>query len=497
VPRAIAAAFLAFAACGRSHEVQEWIGARAAVVRCSNAGRVAGAPVFTGVPAPPPPSGLLARALDPVALDELGYERETVVCASLEAPSPAVIDEAGRSLVELIDVQEAAAREALRVGGRCTCEIARALELRELIPTCVDAVTLNGCDAAQRAEVVASALAPVLAAIDRASMPWTHWRMVGRTDRPGWFVAHLGSLLAHHGGGSTAYVQGERVPARADPLLPILLEQPGVVAVVGQDGGRSVLVVRELDGLLVLDHFTQPPSTPRRLPLVARIELAQVTALVGAMARPDAPRTTLLPPTDGMLVELDVALLEEIDRAAIATAVLGGGAYVVADERREEPTRLFDRVAFQAPFGHEGLQLRVEHELSSEGRAWAQTLGAAPMLGNLDALGLDDRAPVFEPADDQLAFTLRGSATSRFAVHGVQRLPSLARALEIAAPGSLGGDLSSWSLQWPGVPLPNDEAELSAEVFAGLRALMSARPYRIAASFDAERTRLRIEARPL
>ncbi|MBC8069650.1 MAG: hypothetical protein IAG13_15040, partial [Deltaproteobacteria bacterium] len=372
------------------------------------------------------------------------------------------------------------------------CEVARALGLRDLVPTCVDATTIAACDPGARAEAVAEALAPVLAAIDRTRLPWTHWRLVGATDRPGWFVAHLDALLANHSGGSTPYRPGEQLSARVDPMVPILLEQPGVVAVIRQDGGRALLVVRELEGRLVLDHFAQPPSTPRRLPLIDRVELAQITTMVGALAPPVEPRPTVVSPDGGMMVELDVALLEQIDRAAIASAVLGEGPYAIEQERWDEPPRLFDRIAYQAPFGHQGQVLRVEHVLSDAGVAWAQTLGETPMLGNLDALGLEDRGPVFEPARPDVVFVLRGSDTERYAVHGIQQLPGVARALEIAAPGSLAGDVSHWRVDWPGSAPPNDRPT----VLQGLRSELAARPYRIEASFDTARTRLSIEGHP-
>lgn len=488
----VAALLLLAAACGGTPDPTRWIGARAAVVRCGSGGRNPPAPVIAGVPAPLPPSGLLVRALDPVALDDLGFQRDTTVCAVLEAPTETVIEESARTLAELVEVQDDAAREALRVGGRCTCEVARGLELRELIPTCVDAATIAGCDPEARADAIAQALAPVLAAIDRTTLPWTHWRLVGATDRPGWLADHLDTLLAHHGGGSTAYVRGVALPTRVDPLVPVLLELEGVTVIVRQDAGRAFLIVRELDGQLVLDHFEQPAAATRRLALVDRVELAQVTAMAAALAPPDAARPLLLPPKDGTTVEIDVALLDDIDRAAIAASVLGRAAYVVDDERWEQPPRLFDRIAWQAPYGREGRVLVVEHALSLEGTAWAQTLADAPLIGNLGALGLADESPVFEPANDELELTLRGSTTARWGVHGVHRIPSLANTLEILAPGSLAGDLSHWRLEWPGAATPTDEPE----VYAGLREQLSKRAYAIAASFDTARTRLTIEARP-
>ena len=81
--------------------------------------------------------------------------------------------------------------------------------------------------------------------------------------------------------------------------------------------------------------------------------------------------------------------------SAIASSVLRAEPYLVAQERWEQPPRLVDRVAWQVPYGHDGRVLRVEHTLSSDGIAWAQTLGDTPLVGDIPGLRLTDAVPVY------------------------------------------------------------------------------------------------------
>lgn len=494
-------ASLAALGCSRGGDPLAWISERSAVVRCASAGKRPPAPAIAGVPAPPAPTGLFARQLDPIALDALGYTRDAVVCATLEAPPTTDVD-ASAELQSIVALHRTVGIAAMRAGGRCTCEVARAQGNRELVAACVQAPTVAGCDPNERADEVADALAPLLDALDDVTLPWQHWRLVGPTDRPGWFADHLDDAIANHDGGSIVFRPGEPLPTRTDAVVRGLIGAPNVVAVVRQDGGRALLVARELDGLLVLDHFRQPLASAERIPLVSRMEAAQLAAITAALS-PGPVRETLLRPGDGTLVEFDRPLLEEIDRAALATAPLLG--ITRDDPLPPPPPALFDRVAYAAPYGESGTVLRIEHALSVDGLAWAQTLTDAPLLGGLDGLGLSPQSDV-PIVDDRVArspvvadrFVLRGTATARWGLHGVHHFGTLASLLEIAAPGAIGGDQSAWRLDWPGAALP---AELDAGPgtmlpFEGVRTLAGQRAYRLAAGFDPARTRLSIELRP-
>jgi len=484
--------------CGRTAKPEAWIGDRAAVIRCTGAGPHRMPPMLVGLPMPAAPTGLLAHGIDPAALDRLGYARDAPVCAVLEAPPVDTIAKASTTLPALVEAYDAVSREALRVGGRCTCEIARVLGERDMVAACVQTPTIAGCDVEDKADEVARALDPLREALQAAELPWTHWRLVGATDRPGWFVDHLPQLLSAHTGGSTAYVRGEPLSGRVEPLVRELLALEGVVAVVRQDSGRAMLVARERDGLLVLDHFEQPPVLPRLGLLAERLEQTRAVALVARLAAPtptQSPTSSLLGRADkGNFVEIDRAMLEEVDRALVASAALLGAPYDPEKERRDTPPPLVDRLLVQAPFGVDGRELQIRARLSAEGIAWAQALGDVPLLGNLDALGLADTAPTFTPPPDlEVPFVLRGTPTETVLVHGLHRAPTVLEAMEVGHPGALGGTLSHWTIALPGGdPTPS----LVGPLLAKLREQIGKGRYELELRFDSGRTQLEIDLRP-
>ncbi len=480
--------------CGRGGKPEAWISERAAVVRCTSAGPHAMPPMLVGLPAPAAPSGLLAHGIDPSALDRLGYERDAPVCAVLEAPPADAIEQAGTSLPALVDVYDQVSREALRVGGRCTCEIARENGERDMVAACVQTPTIGGCDVAAKSEAVARALDPLREALEQTELPWIHWRLVGATDRPGWFVAHLPDLLEAHIGGSTAYVRGEPLSTRVEPLVRDLLALDHVVAVVRQDSGRAMLVAREREGLLVLDHFRQPPMLGRLAPLVERLEQTRSVALVARLAAPVPTQAMLGRAAQGNFVEIDRAMLDEIDRASFAAAPLLGAPFDPAKAKYEAPPALVDRVLVQAPFGEEGRELVVRMRLSADGIAWAGTLGKSALLPNLDALGLPDTAPVWTPPPGlDLELTLRGTDTDAIAIHGLSRLPTLLRAIESAHPGAVGGSLSAWHLELEGGdPAPT----LGGTALARQREALAQRRYELDMRLAEGDTMLELELRP-
>jgi hypothetical protein len=489
-----ALALLTVLGCGRGAKPEAWIGERAAVVRCTSSGPNAMPPVLVGLPMPAAPSGLLAYGIDPNALDRLGYERDAPVCAVLEAPPAEVIERASTSLPGLVEIYDQVSREALRVGGRCTCEIARKNGERDLIAACVQTPTIGACDDQDKGEAVARALDPLRVALADTELPWIHWRLVGASDRPGWFVDHLPDLLEAHSGGSTAYVRGEPLAARVEPLVRDLLALDHVVAVVRQDSGRAILVARERDGLLVLDHFRQPPMLGRLAPLVGRLEQARSVALVARLAAP-VPGPALLGRADqGNFVEIDRAMLEELDRAALAAAPLLGAPFEPAKAKYDAPPALVDRVLVQAPFGEDGRDLLVRARLSADGIAWAGTLGKTALLPNIDALGLPDTAPKWTPPPDlDLDLVLRGTDTDAIAIHGLSRLPTLLRAIEMAHPGAVGGTLSAWHLELEGGdPAPT----LGGSALARLREQLAQRRYEVDMRLAEGGTLLELELRP-
>lgn len=482
------------AACSRDASPTAWISERSAVVRCTSAGPRPPAPVVAGLPVPDVPTGLLARQLDPLALDDLGYARDAMVCATLEVPLRSSLDLAA-GLEALVEQHLQVGRAAERLAGRCACEAARRQGVRELVGDCPQVASRSGCTDTSRDEQVLAVVAPLIDALDDVVLPWTHWRLVGATDRPGWFAEHLTTLIANHEGGAVVMIRGQPLPSREDPVARALLQREHVVAVVRQDGGQALLVARELNGLLILDHFRRPVATAPLVPLVAEAEAAQIATLIGLLT-PGQPRATVAEIGAGTSIELDRPLLEDFDRQLTASGPLAEASTQLPSGG---PPALFDRVVFMAPHGASGEVLQIEHVLSLEGLAWAQTLTDEPLVGNADALGLSpDVALPPVAADDPRTFMLRDGTTARWGFHGIHHLGALTRTLELAVPGAVSGDKASWTLRWPGTPLPSELAITNGGVgpYAAVRKLASSKPYRMDATFDAARTKLTVELRP-
>lgn len=481
------------AGCG-GKEAEAWIGPRSAVVRCTSPGRQRMPPVLLDVPVPAPPTGLYARALDPMALDEMGYQRDELACAVLQAPEPSTVQAVGITVSALVATHEAASTQAVRAGGRCTCEIAHDLGVRELVAVCSRTPTQTGCDPAEGRDAMQVALAPLQSAIEATSLPLVHWRLAGRTDRPGWFSERLDTLVAKHPGGSTIYRRGQAVATRDNyRLLRALLEHDHVVAVVRQDAGRALLVAREIGNTLVLDHFAYTALDPDLHPLLGALDNAHVDDYVRALTRPEDRRAPGLPPREGTLVEVDRARLEDVDALLVAASPLTGRRYEEDAEMRDAPDVLVDHIALQAPFGADGAKLVVRFELSEAGRLWAQTLGDGILSPTLDELGLAGRGPEHVPAEPALDFHLRGTPTDLLLVHGLHLVPPLMRRIEMNDPSSVQGRADAWRFELPAAD-PTPEAD--PIVLRALRDRIASRPHVVQAELDPARETLKLELRP-
>jgi hypothetical protein len=489
-------AALLLVACGPDRGPREWIDERAAVVHCTSAGRDRMPPVLVDLPVPYPPSGMFAREMDPMALGDLGFQRDTVACAMLHAPDPDTAERNAEAVATLVETHDEVSAAAASVGTRCTCEIADSLGLEALVLACARRETQARCDVERFQAPMRDALQPMVDALAATPPPLVHWRLVGKTDRPGWLADHEADVVARHSGGSQFYVRGQAVPARRNfELIRGLLEVEGVTIVVRQDGGRSLLVVRELGSQLVLDHFTHPAIQPERSPLLAAFDNAHVEHYVSLLAKPGATRKLVHDPRDGNLVELDRRLLEAFDDSLLGAAPLGGG-YPEAQQTREQPEVFVDHVAIQAPFGKEGQVLHVRARLTEDGHDWANLLPPDLLGPTLDELALENAAPVFVPPPGAVAlpFVLRGTPTEALLFHGVHRVPELMRQVEISHPSTVQGKADAWQFV-----MPTDDlgAIVGADAPAkGLRTALSERPHTIEVGFDAAREHLDVEIEP-
>ncbi|MBL4685893.1 MAG: hypothetical protein JKY37_14960 [Nannocystaceae bacterium] len=490
LPCALLAATIAGTAifgCSGRKDPAPWIDNNAAVVHCTTAGRTRMPPVLLGLPFPPAPTGLYARGMDPMALTDMGYERDQVACAAMFAPNDAAIRRAREELPALSSLIQRTSEAVVRTVS-CPCETAGALGVRQLVVACAS-IPARKCSASQERQAeLSELLSPLVQAIETTRVPRRHWRLVGATDRPTWFADRLADLLGRHVGGSVVYRPGQAVPARDNyVLLRALLKQPNVVAVVRQDGGRAFMVARVVDGIQVLDHFELPAVATRFASVSAYLDNARVSDVIEALDKPATGYRAGVAASAGNFIELDAANLERIDAMTVAASALSGQRYDEAEETREAPPVFVERVAVQAPFGADGRALRVRISLSDSGALWATGLPNEQLGADLDVLNLSGARPSFvsaleESPDVSPAFVLRGTATNRVLVHGLHAMGDVLRALETYQPGAINGETRAWEFE-----IPQGSLAIGMSVPLSLRALteqVTRQDYRAVVNID-------------
>lgn len=478
---------LLLAGCGVGKGASEWISSDAALVRCTIAGRNLRLPrLLDELPTPQPPSGLYAQNLDPIALDQLGFERERVVCATLEAPDEATIASADAAVERLLAVREQADAAARELGEGCLCMHADRLGARELLSGCMRRATQPECTSSpEQLAALEQTLAPLREQLAATTLPRVHWRLFGRSDRPGRFAAHHGELVARHVGGSEVFLRGMPLLDRpGSRTIAGLLAHEGVVAVVRQDSGRALLVVRELGEVLILDHFAHglaPGLEGAALAdwhgLLGHLDDAQLAWFRAALAPPTSGRSLQLDPRRGYLIELDHAALERVDRAALVLASLAGVDYDEAAEQRVVAPLLVDRISLQVPFGSEGERLVARMRLNDEGRRWLAGGAGLELRDALAGLGVVELPPSFVPAQPDMPFVLRGQPLEQLLFASPSAAPGLFDALEASRPGSIAGEVDEFEIHLPSGPLP-DGVQLR-EGSDELRERLSLAPHRL------------------
>jgi hypothetical protein len=477
------------AGCGVRKGSPEWIASEAAVVRCVVAGpNLQLPPLFDEVPSPAVPTGLFARSMDPVALDQLGYERDRVVCATLLAPDAARLDAASNSIDELIALRGEVGKQARKL-GRCACSYADALKSKELLPGCIDEPARHNCEAdPEQLTKLAELLAPLEAKLATTEVPRVHWRLFGRTDRPGRFVEYHDDLLDRHVGGADVYLRRSTLPpVPGFELVAGLLALEHVVAVVREDGNRALLVVREIGDQLVFDHFAYPDLLEAGvrgldvefLTMLPLLDDAQLAWYREALEPPAQTRELLFDPRDGYMVEIDHAALERVDQSLIVAARFAGQHYDPAAETRVVPTLLVDRFAHQVPYGTEGKVLRTRARLTDEGRGWLDAAAGSRAIDGLTNMGHLDVTPEFRPATETgvaRLFLLRGQPSEQLLFAGANAMPSVLSAIEAAAPGSIDGKIDDFEVELSSGPLPGVTGRPGAQA---LRERMSLEPHEL------------------
>ncbi|MCH9682909.1 MAG: hypothetical protein K0V04_15845 [Deltaproteobacteria bacterium] len=494
-----ALAWLGLSACGGGELATRWVPPDAAVVRCTTAGRTRMPPVLLDLPIPRVPTGLLGRQLDPMALNDMGFEREQPVCASLLRPGEARIDAAREGMTGLLSTYTDIGGQARAVFGRCTCDIARVADVVDMVAPCRDAPHRPSCEpTVTQVQSLVEQLEPMRDALAGTVVPRVHWRLAGRTDRPSWMVNRLTELLPRHSGGATVFLPGQAVPSRHNHVLVRrLLEVPGTLAVLRLDGGRAVLVIREVDDALVLDLLTYTQVAARLMPLLPLIDEAQAEDVVASLTRPTSAWSAPLPLDKGNVIHLDRTGLDAVDRLMLALAPL-------AQIRRPPPsleppawTARVDAVTLQAEFGHLGKRLRARLRLNEAGQQWAQTLTDELLASEVDRLDvLDTKAEPRPESDLTLPFVLHRTATEGLVFGGLRRTSAFMRRLEMQHPGALAGTLQEWDLTIPpGAVGPGGTVPPVLELSAwGER--IAQQPHRFTSSFDNQRQHLDLVLTP-
>ena len=329
-------------------------------------------------------------------------------------------------------------------------------------------------------------LAPLEAKLATTDVPRVHWRMFGRTDRPGRFVEYHDDLLDRHDGGADVYLRRSALPPTPGfKLVAGLLALEHVVAVAREDGSRSLLVVREIGEQLIFDHFEYPDLLHdgvrgldvEFLTMLPLLDDAQLAWFRDALEPPTQTRELLFDPRDGYMVEIDHAALERVDQSMIVAARFAGQLYDTAAETRVVPSLLIDRFAHQVPYGTEGQVLRARGRLTDEGRQWLDGVTGLRAADAITNLGHLEVTPEFVPAAEvgvSRQFLLRGQPTEQLLFAGASAVPQVLFAIESSAPGSLDGKIDDFEVDLPSGPLPGVTGRAGAQA---LRERMSLEPY--------------------
>ncbi len=444
----------ALLSCRNAAGDPSWISADTAVAVCVVAGPQLVLPPLAGeLPVPVVPTGLYTRGLDPRSLDNLGYARDSVVCATLEAPPLETIARGRTGALSLAAARDEASSVARSEIGSCACEVARVLGRKAWLSGCSNFPTTPSCEVTEsQLARVAELTAPIEQAFPVSSVPPIHWRVFGTTDRPGWFLEHATEFFVRHPGGSELFVHGQAdLP---EGIVRLLLSVSSSVAVIRQDGGRAYMVVREFPtGTLIFDHFSMPVGVDSMTDLLDEWWATQTPQLFAALGPPRFPQPLALDPRDGTVMAIAREPLERVDASLVASIGFSGQVYDEDAEIREMPPALVDRMEMRIPYGRKGEVLEMRMELGASGRIWAQGLppGEISTLP-VDGFGVATQLPHFE-SPMVVPFVLRGQPTEAALLafpHGLYRaVPQLSRQV----PSPVAGHSREFRVEIPAGPL--------------------------------------------
>ncbi len=388
-----------------------WISESAAVVHCVGVGPAAERPsIHDELPVVDAPTQFFLRSMAPEDLSDLGFAPNTAACAALLPNSWAEIDRMEADMKGLRGVLNDLTVE-IRQSDACFCSQLRGLDAQWIAPSCSRAWARLGCKpqdiVAQRA--LAPKIEPAEELATQLEVPMEHWRLVGRTDRPGFWEHRYRWLKRRFDGASEAFEPG--VPATTGPsmlLVNALLEAPGVVMVVRQEGGRSILVVREPEkDMLVFDLFRKPVYENESLSLLHKLDDVRPGTYLDALSKPASALKLPGNPRKSMTTWMSHDGLERVDAALRAVNNFFQLPPLKRIDEGVEP--LVETILWTTPVGEgeDPSTSEVTLSLTEEGVAWAAAArdeGFASQIYELAELEEKRESPIFEAmaAEDEV-----------------------------------------------------------------------------------------------
>lgn len=348
------------------------------------------------------PSNLFIRAMAPEDLGDLGFAPKTAACAALIPYSWAQLDTMEAEMKEVRGALDDVTVE-LRREDACFCSQLRGLDAEWVSPACSQGWARPGCKThdivAQRA--LAPMIAPVGALADALEMPMEHWRLAGRTDRAGFWEHRYRWLKRRFSGSSEAFEPG--TPATTGPsksLINALLEAPGVVMVVRQEGGRSIVVVREPgNDLLVFDLFRKPVYENESLSLLHKLDDIRPQAYLDALGKPEVPMKLAGDLRKSMTTWMSRDGLERVDAATRAVAFFFNLPRLKGVDEEVPPFADAIRWTTSVVEGADPSTSEVHMSLTDDGVAWVDTVRAEGFASQIYELAEAEEAresPLFD-----------------------------------------------------------------------------------------------------
>ncbi len=338
----------------------------------------------------------------PEDLGDLGFAPKTAVCAALIPNSWDQIETKKAEMKEVREVLDDLAVE-LRRKDACFCSQLRGLDAQWVSPACSQGWARPGCKThdilAERA--LAPMLAPVGALADELEMPMEHWRIAGRTDRPGFWEHRYRWLKRRFSSSSEAFEPG--TPATTGPsksLINALLKSPGVVMVVRQEGGRSILVVREPDkDLLIFDLFRKPVYENESLSLLHKLDDIRPQGYLNALGKPEVPLRLAGDLRKSMTTWMSRDGLERVDAATRAVASFFMLPRLQGVDEEVPPFVDAIRWTTSVVEGDEPATSELYMSLTEDGVAWVDAVraeGFASQIYELAEAEEQRESPIFE-----------------------------------------------------------------------------------------------------